>query len=166
MRVSLFIDGSNFFYSQKDSLNWWVDPKKLLSWCRTNLGDVVDATYYTSVEPGNPQQEKYHKALAHMGFGLQTKEIKLLSQPDGTNKHKANLDVEIVADMFNTINNYDMAVLLSGDSDFVRPLQLLKARGKLFKVISTKGFIAQEMFQFAGMHYIDLRELRELLEKD
>jgi len=164
-KVSLFVDGANFFYSQKDSLHWWVDPKKLLAWCKT-FGDVTDATYYASTEPGNSQQEKYLKALSHMGFSVVTKDIKVFQQTDGTEKHKANLDIEIVLDMFNTLSSYDLAVLVSGDADFVRPLQMLKTRGKRFMVVSTKGFIAQEMRQLAGMHYQDLADLRELLEKD
>ncbi len=164
-RVSLFVDGANFFYSQRDSLGWWVDPKKMLGWCNS-FGQVVDATYYASVEPGNIQQEKYHKALAHMGFSLVTKDIKLIQQADGSEKHKANLDIEIVLDLFNTISTYDLAILVSGDADFVRPLQMLKARGKRFMVVSTKGFLAHEMRQLAGMHYRDLADLRELLEKD
>jgi uncharacterized LabA/DUF88 family protein len=47
----------------------------------------------------------------------------------GRSKKKANLDIEIVLDIFNTIDHYDMAVFISGDGDFERVLRLLKARG-------------------------------------
>src|SRR5687767_11711588 len=34
LRTSVFVDGANFFYMQKDRLHWWIDPKKLLAWIR------------------------------------------------------------------------------------------------------------------------------------
>lgn len=83
----------------------------------------------------------------------------------GTTKKKANLDIEIVLDMFNTIDSYDIAVLVSGDGDFDRALQLLKARGKRSIVISTTGFIAGELRATAGRHYIDLKDLEADIKK-
>ena len=163
-RISVFVDGSNFFFMQKDCLRWWIDPKRLLEWANTR-GEVVDASYYASVDTSNERQASYLKALSYMGFSVEGKEIKSIIKDDGTESHKANLDVEIVMDMFNTIDNYDEAWLLSGDADFCRSLQTLRARGKQFLVLSTKGFVASEIRQVAGMHYQDLAELREVLEK-
>lgn len=164
-KISVFVDGSNIFYLQKNCLKWFIDPKKLLAWVATR-GQVVDATYYVSTDPTNDKQMAFLKALYHMGFSVEQKPIKTFSQGDGSEKHKANLDVEIVVDMFNTIDRYDEAILVSGDADFVRPLQALKARGKQFLVISTHGFVAKEMRQLAGMHYTDFSEIRQFVEKD
>ncbi len=164
-RIAVFVDGSNFFYLQKDQLRWWIDPKKLLNWI-AQRGDVVDATYYASVDTTNEGQNAYIKALCHMGYRVESKPIKVFTQADGTEKHKANLDIEIVLDMFNTISNYDECVLVSWDADFSRALQILRARGKQFLVLSTKGFVANEIRQLAGMHYQDLADLRDEIEKD
>jgi uncharacterized LabA/DUF88 family protein len=87
-------------------------------------------------------------------------------QADGTPTQKANLDIEMVLDMFNTIDHYDLATLVSGDGDFERPLQLLRARGKRFIVLSTQGFIARELREVAGMHFIDFQDIRERVERD
>lgn len=163
-RIAVFVDGSNFFYLQKNCLNWWIDPKKLLKWI-AGRGEVVDATYYASTDPGNDGQQGYLKALCHIGFRVEAKPIKKYLQADGTERHKANLDIEIVLDMFNTINSYDEAVLVSGDGDFIRPLQMLRARGKQFLVLSTKGFVASEIRAICGMSYTDLADLRPLIEK-
>ena len=163
-RISVFVDGSNFFYMQKDCLRWWIDPKRLLAWIGTR-GEVVDASYYASVDPENERQSSYLKALSYMGFSVEGKQIKTILKADGTQSHKANLDIEIVLDMFNTIGNFDEAVLVSGDADFTRALQILRARGKQFMVLSTKGFVAKEIRQIAGMHYRDLNDLRDEIEK-
>ena len=163
-RIAVFVDGSNFFYMQKNCLHWWIDPKRLLEWIGTR-GDVVDASYYASIDPENERQASYLKALSYMGFSVEGKQIKAILQSDGTQTHKANLDIEIVLDMFNTIDNFDEAVLVSGDADFSRALQVLRARGKQYMVLSTKGFVASEIRQVAGMHYKDLVELRNQIEK-
>ena len=113
-----------------------------------------------------PQQENFLKALTYMGYCLITKELKTIILPDGSERKKANLDVEIVLDMFNTIDLYDMAVLISGDADFERALELLRARGKKFMVISTQGFVAREIRAVAGMHFVDLQDIRESIEKN
>lgn len=164
-KIAVFLDGSNFFYLQKDCLRWFIDPKRLLAWI-AQRGEVVDATYYASVDPSNEKQASFLKALYHIGFAVEQKAIKTYTQCDGTEKHKANLDIEIVLDMFNTIEQYDEAVLISGDADFTRALQVIRARGKQFLVLSTKGFVAKEVRQVAGMHYVDLADIRDSIEKE
>ena len=55
--------------------------------------------------------------------------------------------------------------LFSGDGDFDRALQLLKARGKRTVVISTENYIAAELRATAGRHYIDLATLETEIKK-
>ena len=101
-----------------------------------------------------------------MGFSIVTKQIKTIyDSKTGTTRKKANLDIEIVLDMFNTIDSYDLAVLVCGDGDFDRALQLLKARGKRTVVISTENFIATELRATAGRHYIDLASMEAQIRK-
>jgi uncharacterized LabA/DUF88 family protein len=59
------------------------------------------------------------------------------------------------------LENYDLAVLIIGDGDFERPLQLLKAKGKQFIIMSTEGFIAREFCAAAGMHCIDMKDIKD-----
>ena len=166
-RIAVFVDGSNFFYMQTKDLGQLLDPKKLLDYI-TRFGNITDAYYYTGEDDTHdPKQQGYLDALSHMGYSLITKRIKsIFDAQTGTTKRKANLDTEIVLDMFNTIDNYDMAILVSGDGDFERALQLLKSRGKQFKVLSTDNFIASEIRRVAGMHYINLADIINELKKD
>ncbi len=165
MRISLFVDGGNFFYMQKKDLGWWVDPRKLLDYIRSK-GNLIDANYYVGKD-AHPEtrQDKYLKALTYMGFSLITKDLKNILQDDGTYKQTANLDIEIVLDMFNTIEHYDMAVLVSGDGDFERSINLLKARGRRYLIMATKNFIARELREAVGMHYEDFHDIRKYVEK-
>ncbi|MBF8379043.1 NYN domain-containing protein [Alicyclobacillus mali] len=165
MRVSLFVDGANYYYMQRDKLKWTIDAQKLLEWAK-GKGELVDAFYYIGrSSPSDVREQKYLDMLAYSGYSIVTKDIKEIVQEDGSITRKANLDIEIVLDMFNTIDNYDMAILVSGDGDFERALQLLRARGKKFIVLSTAGFIASELRMVAGMHFIDVNTLRDQLER-
>ena len=168
MRVSIFVDGANIFYMQKDTLRWWIDLHKLLKWIESKTqGEIVDAFYYVGEEqPPDDRQQAFLSALTRIGYSVITKELKNIVQSDGRVVRKANLDIEIVLDMFNTVDNYDMAVLMSGDGDFERPLKLLRARGKRVLVLSTEGFIARELREVAGMHFVDFENIREEVQKD
>ena len=165
-RVAVFVDGANFFYMQKNDLNWFVDTRKLLRFCE-RFGELQDAYYYVGKDsPPVLEQQAYLNALSHMGYSLVTKPIKtILDSSSGKFIQKANLDIEIVLDMFNTIDNYDIAVLVSGDGDFDRALRLLRARGKRFKVLASSHFVASELRDVAGMHLIELESLRDEIEK-
>lgn len=164
-RVAVFLDGSNFFYTQK-KLGWQVDVERLLGFCKS-YGEVVEAIYYTGKEVATENtQKKYLNKLAYAGYALVTKPIKTIYDPaTGKSVQKANLDVEIVLDMFNMIDRYDMAILVSGDGDFERALQFLKSNGKEIKVISTKGIVASELVHIAGVNYIDFKDVKETIER-
>lgn len=56
-------------------------------------------------------------------------------------------------------------ILISGDGDFERALQLLKSRGKEVKVISTRGSVASELVHTTGINYIDLLAIKETVER-
>ena len=165
-RVALFVDGANFFYMQKNDLNWFVDTKKLLRYCE-RFGELVDAYYYVGKDsPPEAGQQAFLSALTYMGYSLVTKPIKTIyDSSSGKFIQKANLDIEIVLDMFNTIDLYDTAILVSGDGDFDRALRLLRARGKRFKVLASPHFVASELRDVAGMHLIDMEGIRTDIEK-
>ncbi len=101
-RVSVFIDGANFFFMQKDGLGWFADPKKLLDFIEAKYGTISDAFYYIGKDaPPDARQQGFLDALPEMGFSVVSKQIKTIyDAKTGTTKKKANLDIEIVLDMF------------------------------------------------------------------
>jgi uncharacterized LabA/DUF88 family protein len=167
-RIAVFVDGSNLFYMQKNILGTFIDLEKLLGFIE-NFGNIVDAYYYTGQDLQNEEnkQQGFIDKLPHIGFSVVTKPVKLIfDHTFGKTHKKANLDVEIVLDMFNTIDNYDEAILISGDGDFVRPIELLRAKGKTFKVFATRETIAQDLLKLAGRHYVDFKDILKQLERD
>lgn len=166
LRVSIFVDGANMFYTQKKGLGWFFDPAKLL---KTLKGDdeLADAFWFMGVKTSpESRDENFLRFLAYAGYTVRTKQLKTIFDPEsGETIQKANLDIEIAMDMFNTVDNYDKAILLSGDGDFERALELLRSRGKRICVVSTQNWIASELRMAVGSHYIDLQDLRPLIER-
>ncbi len=165
-RVSVFVDGANMFYTQKKGLGWFFDPTKILKVLCAGY-DLTDAYWYMGVkQPAEGKDENFVRFLAYSGYVVRTKPLKTIyDYESGTSTQKANLDVEIVMDMFNTIDNYDKAILLSGDGDFERALELLRARGKELCVVSTPSWVAVELRKTVGSHFVDLCDLRSQIER-
>jgi len=165
-RVSIFVDGANMFYTQKKGLGWFFDPAKLLRVLKAD-DDLTDAYWFMGMkQPPDPRDENFVRFLAYAGYVVRTKGLKTIYDSEtGETTQKANLDVEIVMDMFNTVDNFDKVILLSGDGDFERALELLRSRGKEICVVSTQNWIAAELRMAVGSHFLDLQDLRDKIER-
>ncbi len=163
-RTSIFVDGNNMFYAQQKN-GWFFDPRRILSYF-TEPSDVrlINAFWYTGLK--DPQDQRgFRDALISLGYTVRTKILKeYYDDTSGRYSQKANLDIEIVIDMFNTVNQYDQVILLSGDGDFERAIELLRSKDTHITVVSTEGMIAREL-RNATDQYIDLNKIRDRIEK-
>lgn len=163
-RVSIFIDGNNMFYAQQRN-GWFFDPRKILEYF-TREQDVrlVNAFWYTGLKDSQDQRG-FRDALISLGYTVRTKLLKeYYDDTSGRYSQKANLDIEIVIDMFNTVEQYNRVVLFSGDGDFERAIELLRSKNTHITVVSTEGMIARELRNVTDQ-YIDLNTLRSEIEK-
>jgi uncharacterized LabA/DUF88 family protein len=157
-RVSIFIDGNNMYYAQQKN-GWFFDPRKILDYFKNQDEVLVNAFWYQGIEhPGD--KRAFLDALINIGYTVRTKLTKqFVDQESGRTSQKANLDVEIVIDMFNTVDLYDHAILFSGDGDFERAVELLRSHKTRITVVATEGMVAREL-RNAADRYIDLNELK------
>jgi uncharacterized LabA/DUF88 family protein len=163
-RVSIFVDGNNMFYAQQRN-GWFFDPRKILEYF-TRESDVrlVNAFWYTGLKDSQDQRG-FRDALISLGYTVRTKLLKeYYDDTSGRYSQKANLDIEIVIDMFNTVEQYNRVVLFSGDGDFERAIELLRSKNTHITVVSTEGMIARELRNVTDQ-YIDLNALRSEIEK-
>ncbi|MEN9201898.1 MAG: NYN domain-containing protein [Thermostichus sp. DG02_2_bins_29] len=164
-RVSIFIDGNNMFYAQQKN-GWFFDPRRVLEYFAKSQPNVelVNAFWYTGIKDPHDQRA-FRDALISLGFTVRTKFLKEYRDDDsGRYSQKANLDIEIVIDMFNTVEQYNKIVLFSGDGDFERAVELLRSKNTQITVVSTEGMIAREL-RNATDRYIDLNDIRPFIEK-
>ena len=163
-RLSVFVDGNNMFYAQQKN-GWFFDPRRVLEFF-TGKPDVtlINAFWYTGLKDSQDQRG-FRDALISLGYTVRTKILKeYYDDSSGRYSQKANLDIEIVIDMFNTVEQYDRVVLFSGDGDFERAIELLRSKSTHITVVSTEGMIAREL-RNATDRYIDLNDIRERIEK-
>ncbi|HEY9908438.1 MAG TPA: NYN domain-containing protein [Thermosynechococcaceae cyanobacterium] len=163
-RLSIFVDGNNMFYAQQKN-GWFFDPKRVLGhFTGTPDTTLINAFWYTGLK--DPQDQRgFRDALISLGYTVRTKILKeYYDDNSGRYSQKANLDIEIVVDMFSTVEQYDRVVLFSGDGDFERAIELLRAKNTHITVVSTEGMIAREL-RNATDRYIDLNDIRKAIEK-
>lgn len=166
-RASVFVDGANMYYAQK-KLGWYIDFRKAREYfaCLVD-GPIVEAYYYTGSDAQSRGREvPFHEYLVHSGYTVRTKTIKqIVDDTTGEIVEKANLDVELVIDMFNTIALFDTCILMSGDGDFERALETLRARGKRLIVAAHPDMTARELRNAAGSSFYDLRDLEPYIAR-
>jgi len=163
-RLSIFVDGNNMFYAQQKN-GWFFDPKRVLGhFTADKYVELVNAFWYTGLKDSQDQRG-FRDALISLGYTVRTKILKeYYDDSSGRYSQKANLDIEIVVDMFNTVDQYDRVILFSGDGDFERAIELLRSKNTHITVVSTEGMIAREL-RNATDRYIDLNDIRDRIEK-
>lgn len=162
-RVALFIDGANVYAAAK-RLGWNFDHRKILEHF-AKIGKLYNAFYYTAVPyPMDDKQKRFIDALTYMGYTVRTKPLRELQDETGETHRRANLDIEMVTDLLSTVDLYDTAVLLTGDGDFERPVEVLRAKGRRVVVASIPEMTSYEL-RNAADDYVDLKDIRLDVER-
>ncbi len=152
------------FYAQQKN-GWFFDPRRVLEYfTKDSEVTLMNAFWYTGLK--DPQDQRgFRDALISLGYTVRTKILKeYYDDNSGRISQKANLDIEIVVDMFNTVDQYDRVILFSGDGDFERAIELLRSKNTHITVVSTEGMIARELRNVTD-RYIDLNDIRPEIEK-
>jgi uncharacterized LabA/DUF88 family protein len=166
-RVSIFVDGANMYYAQK-KLGWYIDFRKVLSFFGKEANNIIsEAYYYTGADSQAKNRDNaFHEYLMYSGYTVRTKAIKqMVDDTTGEIVEKANLDIELVIDMFTTVTLDETCILMSGDSDFERALELVRSKGKRIAVVAHPDMTARELRNVAGRNYFDLRDLERVISR-
>lgn len=163
-KVAVFIDAANIFYCYKDT-GWKINFKKLKRYFEAKC-TLIGIYYYNAHFENNPRQKSFFDMLSRKGFILRTKQIRIILNNDGSKTLKGNCDTDIVVDAVSSMSEYDTAVIMSGDSDFISLVNLLRGKGKKVIIISTRGHVAKDLIAAAD-HYVAIDKFKgswELLE--
>ena len=162
-KVYVFIDAANIFYTQK-TLGWRISYEKLKQYfeneCGNNLGKMF---VYTAYDKDRPQQKKFLDMLEINGYIVRTKEVKRIRVAKGIYEWKGDFDVELSMDVLDCLQEFDTAVLLSGDSDFAAVVKRMKDNNKRVIVMSAKHHISRELIKFSDK-YINFKKLQNRIE--
>lgn len=147
----LFINHSNLLKNLRVAID---EGKKI---------NVEDAKELEAIE-NHIGRTCFYLKLKEFGYELYLKPVKFYYQENGSIKKKANCDVEMAFYLMKEKDNFDRAVVLSGDGDFLPVLKYLKDQGKEIIILARGPRAAKEIRGFAGGNFTDFVRLRKYLE--
>ena len=162
--ISIFIDGNNMYYTQQKN-GWFFEPKKIIEYFKYKYNaEVNNAYWYTNVKDEN-DAKSFINELIKAGFTVRTKPVKEFTDPITQRiSYKRSMEIDMAIDMFNTVHQYDLAVLFTGNGDFERAVELLRSKNTRIIVVSTEGVISREL-RNASDSYIEINQIRQYIEK-
>lgn len=135
-RLMVFIDGSNFYFSLKKTFSTSkIDLKKFVDFLIAD-NELISIKYYNAPlnqkddEEGYKKQQKffeYLKTIPKLDLYLG----RLEKRPDN-HKTEKGVDVKIAIDLLVNAfkDNYDVAILISNDADFIPAIEEVQKIGK------------------------------------
>ena len=166
-RVYVFIDASNLWQAQKTK-GVLLDMKKLQDYLRSYYNAKTLQIYYYDAYPEAGTREHdvsnkhsfYTVLKKRLGYIVRKKPLKQIKTESGSVIEKGNMDVELTIDAVALIHSYDVAVLFSGDSDFLELLTFIRTSGKKAYIVSSKNNVSSELLT-GGDGYTDILKIRE-----
>ncbi|MHB8585954.1 MAG: LabA-like NYN domain-containing protein [Thermoplasmatota archaeon] len=163
-RVALFVDSANIGVASRD-MGFFIEWKRAKEYF-TDPARPYGAFFYVGTEADDPAQGSFLDFLSHAGYVVRSKPVKVMRDRDtGEEVYKANLDVEIALDMMDTVQNWDVAFLFSGDGDFARAVELLRTRGKRVYVVAARSSLARELAHVVDKPIFFLENYRAVLAR-
>jgi uncharacterized LabA/DUF88 family protein len=160
-KVAVFIDAANIIHCYEDT-KWKIDLKKLKKYFESKC-TLTGIYYYSAFFEESESQKSFFEMLSRKGYILRTKKIRKITNNDGTITLKGNCDTDIVVDAVANMKEYDTAVIMSGDSDFISLVNLLRGNKKKVIIISTRWHVAKDLIQ-ASNHYVDMNKFKPVWE--
>jgi len=168
--VYAFIDASNLWEAQK-AKGRFFDYEKLRRLIKEKFdGSIIKVFYYTAYPAEGTRdysldnRHKFYTFLKKgLGFIVRKKELKripIITKDGESILEKGNMDVEITIDALHNIEKYNVAVLFSGDSDFLALVSYLRRANKEVYIFSSKNNISTELRTGAD-GYFDVLEIKE-----
>ena len=109
---------------------------------------------------------RFYLKLESFGYTLVLKPVKTYDDEDGNPRRKANCDVDMTFYLMRDRDEYDRAIILSGDGDFLPVLKFLRKEGKEIMILSRGPRTAKEIKKFAGDKFLDFTRLQHRLARD
>ena len=171
-RAIMFVDGNNWYHNVKSVIEKprGIDFKVMADVIGERFDlNVVDIRYYNSVPDIEFSEEVYYKhmvflaGLKQKGLLVNTNKLKKVHVDGKELRVEKGIDVMIATDMIKKAlleKECECCVLISGDSDFVPVMRLIKSAGReVLSVSVLKGYareLLQGEFRFWIMKKVDV----------
>lgn len=158
-KAIVFIDGNNWYHNVKTVVSKpkSVDFRKLSDMIGEHFDlDIIEIRYYNSTPDIGLGEENYYKHMVFLadlkkkGIVVNTYKLKKIKSGGKIIRVEKGIDVLISVDMIHKTlldKECDACVLISGDSDFVPAMRLIKDAGKEVLTASVLRGYARELLQ-------------------
>jgi uncharacterized LabA/DUF88 family protein len=114
---------------------------------------LIRASAYTGIDPENGSQRRFVDFLSANGYRVVCRTSRSTS-----GRIKADLDVEMTLDVYMMSDKFDVVVLITGDGDFKRLVEVVQQKGVRVEVVgfgaSTSGDLIAMADQFTEISTI------------
>jgi uncharacterized LabA/DUF88 family protein len=173
--IYVFIDASNVWNVVK-SKRKFIEYSCLKNYLKKEFSAKEVKIFYYDAYPKEGTRDYglngKHKFYTYLKKGLdfivrkkELKRISIITKDGESIVEKGNMDVEMTIDALHYINKYNIAILFSGDSDFLALVSYLRNRGKKVYIFSSQNSISEEL-KTGGDRYFDLKNIEEIWGKD
>lgn len=128
-RVGIFVDVQNIYHSAKHLYQSRVNFQELIKTLAARRS-IVRAFAYVVKSDTALGEDSFFDALQNAGFELRVKELQVF----GDGSKKGDWDVGMAVDTVRMANSIDVAILVTGDGDFVPLIEYMKNLGKQVEV--------------------------------
>jgi uncharacterized LabA/DUF88 family protein len=155
-RTGIFVDAPNVCYAAENArVN--LDFGRMLKYLSRDRY-LVHAFAYSPIiddvrEGIRYETQRFVAPFLRSGYKLVTKPLKRFS--DGS--AKGNFDIELAVDIVTMSERLDLVVLVSGDSDFERMIELIQSRGVRVEVVAFASNVSTELVNIADV-FIDINQ--------
>ena len=164
-KAGVFIDDANMFYAQRKA-GWRVDYKKLKEFLE-QIFEVRFLNYYLTLprhyDSAYLQTQKHLRQLeARYGnlLNIRSKPLKYIYiKEEKRYRKKGNVDGMIAADLLSSIDEIDVAVVLSGDGDLVDIIEPVLRKGKKVLFLGFANNMAWELRQKQHIYFDKIQGL-------
>lgn len=135
MKVGLYIDVSNLYYSVLAGTGRKVDYKKFVKYVE-DFGEVTVKKAFVALAEGFDNRG-FITVLRSLKFEVTTKPVKVYPTSTGVKK-KCDLDVEIVMELINDMDKFDRVVVGCADGDLLPVYKYLEEHGKQVIILANR----------------------------
>jgi len=156
-RVGVFVDMQNLYHSAKNLYGSRVNFAELMKLAVQDR-QVVRALVYVVKGGESAEEQKFFDALEKSGLELKMKDLQVFA---GGAK-KADWDVGMAVDVISMAKQLDVAVLVTGDGDFVPLVEYLRHNGLIVEAVSFGRSTSLKLKDTVN-NFIDLDTHRKVL---
>jgi uncharacterized LabA/DUF88 family protein len=170
IRTIVYVDGFNLYYGQlKGKSGKWLDLVQLVQNYLQPSNQIVSLKYLTALVQPRPSQPNQHvrqqtyiraietNPLVEVIYGKYLSHQVYMPRCDGNGKEcvikteekmtDVNIAVHILNDAFQ--NSFDLAVLISNDSDLSEPLRMVRSMGKMVGILNPHKNPSRQLSKYA-----------------